>query len=215
MRYAVGTTTAVEVVGSELLVCDGEGQSLHRLAGEGRRRFEQVLSDGLVELPDDEVTAALEAAGLLVPVGDPAEKVVGMSRRRALAIGAAAAAAGVVTVALPNAAAAQSGGPGPTTTTTTPASGPSASDFGYSLATVNNSLGILWLQGSYATSFNYDFTVTLDGNQVFSGQLASTTNPFGFSLVGNLGTGAGKAVVVSFQSLTTPVTTGSRSFATQ
>ena len=160
MRYAVGTTTAVEVVGSELLVCDGDGQSLHRLAGEGRRRFEQVLSDGLVELPDDEVTAALEAAGLVVPVGDPAEKVVGLTRRRALAIGAAAAAAGVVTVALPNAAAAQSEGPGPTTTTTAPpAPGPSGAFATVAIQSTTGNLRVLWEEGLYGP-FTYDYTVT-------------------------------------------------------
>lgn len=109
MRYAVGMTPVLENLGSELLVCDVEGQTVHRLTGEGRRRFEQVLEAGLAELPADEVTAALEAAGLLVPVGET-DAVEGVSRRRALAIGATAAAAGVVALALPSAAAAQSGG---------------------------------------------------------------------------------------------------------
>lgn len=215
MRYAVAGSPAVEHLGEELLVCDPAGQTVHRLSGEGRRRFELILDGGLVEAPDDQVTAALEAAGLIVAVGDPTTNVVGMSRRRVLAVGAAAAAAGVVTVALPSAAAAESEGPGPSTTTTTaPPSGPSSFDVGYSLVGVNNSLGVSWLQGDYPEPFSYAYSVTIDGTPFTSGEATSTSNAGTFVSLGDLGSGGGRLVRIDFVSSTTPSTSTFRQFFT-
>jgi len=106
---------ATEEVGGELLLCDASGTAVHRISGDARRYFERVArGDG--ELPDDQVTAALVAANVLLPVGTDSaiSRAEGMSRRHVMALGAAAAAAvGVVTVGLPSAAAAQSPGPNP------------------------------------------------------------------------------------------------------
>lgn len=102
MLYVVAGGVATEELSGELLLCDATGTSVHRISGEARHYFEQ-LGDGPVELPDDEVTAALLASGVIVPFA------AGVSRRRAIAMGAAAAAAvGVVTVGLPSAAMAAS-----------------------------------------------------------------------------------------------------------
>ena len=102
MRYVMTGGLATEELGGELLLCDVTGTAVHRLSGEAQRYFGWV-SDGPAELPDDEVTAALVAAGVITPLE------TGVSRRRAIAMGAAAAAAvGVMTVGLPTAAMAAS-----------------------------------------------------------------------------------------------------------
>ena len=98
MLYVVAGGVATEELSGELLLCDATGTAVHRISGEARHYFEQ-LGDGPVELPDDEVTAALVASGVIVPFA------AGVSRRRAIAMGAAAAAAvGVMSMPLPAAA---------------------------------------------------------------------------------------------------------------
>lgn len=102
MRYVMTGGLATEEIGGELLLCDPTGSAVHRLSGDGRRYFD-LVSGGPAQLPDDDVTAALVAAGAITPVE------TGVSRRQAIAMGAAAAAAvGVVTVGLPTAAMAAS-----------------------------------------------------------------------------------------------------------
>jgi len=102
MRYVMTGGLATEELGGEMLLCDASGTAVHRLSGEAQRYFGWV-SDGPAELPDDEVTAALVAAGVISPLES------GVSRRRAIAMGAAGAAAvGVMTVGLPKAAMAAS-----------------------------------------------------------------------------------------------------------
>lgn len=160
MRYELAGSQAVERLGDELLICDADGQTLHRLSGVGRTRFEQVIDAGVVELPDDEVTVALETAGLIVPVGVPAlPDEATISRRRALAVGAAAAAAGVVTIALPKAAAAESPGPTPTSEAPPPAPGPSGALATVAIQSETGNLRIVWEPGLYGP-FTYDYTVT-------------------------------------------------------
>jgi len=115
MRYVVVGGLATQEVGEELLLCDASGSAVHRISGDARRHFERV-AQGDGELPDDQVTAALVAANVLLPVGTDGtiSRTEGMSRRRVMALSAAAAAAaGVATIGLPSAAAAQSPGPGP------------------------------------------------------------------------------------------------------
>jgi len=125
MRCAVVGGLITEEVSGSLLTCGVSGTAVHRLSGDASRYFEDVVNgDG--GLPDDRVTSALIAAGVVAPIADVVEgaaadaPVAGVpsiemvSRRRAMALGAAAlAAAGVVTVGLPSAAAAQSSEPDP------------------------------------------------------------------------------------------------------
>jgi len=214
VRYVVGGSPALDELGGELLVCDAAGQTVHRLTGEARRRFEVVVAGDPVELPHDDVTAALEASGLVVAVGDSSEAVVGMSRRRALAFGAAAAAAGVVTVVLPTAAAAQSAqsevseptSVTTTTTTTAPPSAPLSRNIDWEVSGAEKQLGILWLQGAYPTSFTYSYVVEVgdfgspEGEQVFSGSLSSTTSATDFTILGNLGAGGERTVWLTMTS---------------
>ena len=115
MRYVVTGGLATEELSGELLLCDASGTAVHRISGDARQYFES-LAGGPAELPDDEVTAALVAAGVIVGDGETGARggSGALSRRRALALGATAAAvAGVVTVGLPGAAAAQSPAPPP------------------------------------------------------------------------------------------------------
>lgn len=98
MLFVVAGGIATEDLAGELLLCDATGTAVHRISGEARHYFEQ-LGDGPAELPEDEVTAALAASGVIVPFA------AGVSRRRAIAMGAAAAAAvGVMSMPLPSAA---------------------------------------------------------------------------------------------------------------
>jgi hypothetical protein len=203
-----------EDLGDELLVCDPASGTVVRLLNGDADALRGVLTSPSVSLrhpgADPATLERLAAAGIVVAEDSGSN----LTRRRVLQLSAAgAAAAGLAVVALPNAAAASSPEPPDPPPPPPPESGPAGSNTGVQVFGGSNAISITWGQDAWPEPFDYTYTITLDGDQVFSGTLTSSPS-FSFTSIGNLGAGAGKTYVVTYTSLTTPSTTFQRSGTT-
>jgi hypothetical protein len=181
--YRIVPGLVTEEIGQEILVCDTDLAVVHRVSGPAADLLRQVLATGgaPAALQDDDITAGLVAAGVLVAADAPAELV---SRRSFVGAAAAVGAFGIVTLALPRAAAASSGDettPPPEPTVSTVAD-PNRTQIQYPSDDGNFTLGrdvenidVRWREASENPSpFSWRVTVTPTDGATFAAVTSET-----------------------------------------